>query len=93
MHTFLTGRINQLTCINLFAQIHQSIDITLYPKMTKVSAADISKLRELTGAGMMDCKKALEESNGDTEAAKTGFVKKASPKPLNAKTAKPKKAW
>ena len=37
--------------------------------MTKVSAADISKLRELTGAGMMDCKKALEESNGDTEAA------------------------
>ena len=44
--------------------------------MTKVSAADISKLRELTGAGMMDCKKALEESNGDTEAAQDWLRKK-----------------
>lgn len=33
------------------------------------SAADVKKLRELTGAGMMDCKKALEESDGDVEAA------------------------
>lgn len=31
--------------------------------------ADISKLRHLTGAGMMDCKKALTETNGDIEAA------------------------
>jgi elongation factor Ts len=30
---------------------------------------DISKLREMTGAGMMDCKKALEEANGDFEKA------------------------
>lgn len=44
--------------------------------MTKVSAADIAKLRELTGAGMMDCKKALEESNGDTEAAQDWLRKK-----------------
>jgi len=44
--------------------------------MTKVSAADISKLRELTGAGMMDCKKALEESNGDTSAAQDWLRKK-----------------
>lgn len=44
--------------------------------MTKVSAADISKLRELTGAGMMDCKKALEESNGDTDAAQDWLRKK-----------------
>lgn len=44
--------------------------------MIKVSAADISKLRELTGAGMMDCKKALEESNGDTEAAQDWLRKK-----------------
>lgn len=44
--------------------------------MTKVSASDISKLRELTGAGMMDCKKALEESNGDTEAAQDWLRKK-----------------
>ncbi|MDZ7689674.1 MAG: translation elongation factor Ts [Balneolaceae bacterium] len=30
-----------------------------------ISASDVKKLRDQTGAGMMDCKKALEESNGD----------------------------
>ncbi len=35
-----------------------------------ISAKDISALRQSTGAGMMDCKKALEETNGDVEAAK-----------------------
>ncbi|GGA52322.1 translation elongation factor Ts [Pelagibacterium lentulum] len=34
-----------------------------------ISAADVKKLRELTGVGMMDCKKALTETNGDIEAA------------------------
>lgn len=34
-----------------------------------VSMADISKLRKMTGAGMMDCKKALEETNNDINAA------------------------
>ncbi len=34
-----------------------------------VTVADINKLRQQTGAGMMDCKKALEESNGDFEKA------------------------
>lgn len=34
-----------------------------------ISAADVNKLRLQTGAGMMDCKKALMESNGDFEAA------------------------
>jgi len=34
-----------------------------------ISAADVKKLREATGVGMMDCKKALVESNGDFEAA------------------------
>jgi len=33
------------------------------------TAADIKKLRETTGAGMLDCKKALEESDGDLAAA------------------------
>ncbi|GGB94329.1 elongation factor Ts [Novosphingobium endophyticum] len=33
------------------------------------TAADVKNLRERTGAGMMDCKKALDESNGDIEAA------------------------
>lgn len=34
-----------------------------------VTIADITKLRKLSGAGMMDCKKALEEANNDIEAA------------------------
>ena len=34
-----------------------------------VTMADITKLRKLSGAGMMDCKKALEEANNDIEAA------------------------
>lgn len=35
-----------------------------------ITAADVKNLREATGAGMMDCKKALTEANGDIEAAK-----------------------
>jgi elongation factor Ts len=38
--------------------------------MADISAKDVAALRKLTGAGMMDCKKALEESTGDIEAAK-----------------------
>ena len=34
-----------------------------------ITAAEVNKLRQMTGAGMMDCKKALEEANGDFEAA------------------------
>ncbi|MFN8208884.1 MAG: translation elongation factor Ts [Bacteroidales bacterium] len=37
--------------------------------MIQVSAAEVQKLRKMTGAGMMDCKKALEEANGDYEKA------------------------
>jgi|TARA_B110000037_G_C17040037_1_gene473286 elongation factor Ts len=35
----------------------------------KIAAADVNKLRKQTGAGMMDCKKALVEAEGDFEAA------------------------
>jgi elongation factor Ts len=35
----------------------------------KFTAADVKKLRDTTGAGMMDCKKALEEANGDLQGA------------------------
>jgi elongation factor Ts len=38
-------------------------------KMPEVTAALVKELRERTGAGMMDCKRALGESNGDIEAA------------------------
>ena len=34
-----------------------------------ISASDVKKLREMTGAGMMDCKKALTETDGDFDAA------------------------
>lgn len=37
--------------------------------MTAISASLVKELRERTGAGMMDCKKALEETKGDIEAA------------------------
>jgi elongation factor Ts len=37
--------------------------------MANYTAADVKKLRDLTGAGMMDCKKALEESDGDLDKA------------------------
>lgn len=37
--------------------------------MAEISAADVMKLRKATGAGMMDCKAALQESNGDFDVA------------------------
>jgi len=48
--------------------------------MTAITAKLVSELRERSGAGMMDCKKALVENNGDIEAAveylrKTGLAK------------------
>ena len=47
-----------------------------------VSASDVAKLRSMTGAGMMDCKKALDEAEGDLEKAgeilrKKGIIKAA----------------
>ncbi|MBV9945738.1 MAG: translation elongation factor Ts, partial [Myxococcales bacterium] len=51
--------------------------------MAKVSAGMVKELRERTGAGMSDCKNALEEASGDMEKAvevilKKGIVKAAS---------------
>ncbi|MFC2119963.1 translation elongation factor Ts [Bacteroidota bacterium] len=37
--------------------------------MTQITAADVNNLRKITGAGMMDCKKALQETGGNTEMA------------------------
>ena len=44
--------------------------------MPEISAKDVAALRKATGAGMMDCKKALEESGGDIEQAKTWLREK-----------------
>jgi len=38
--------------------------------MTTIAASLVKELREATGAGMMDCKRALEETGGDLEAAR-----------------------
>jgi elongation factor Ts len=37
--------------------------------MSTISASDVAELRKQTGAGLMDCKKALQEANGDYEGA------------------------
>ena len=52
--------------------------------MAQITAALVKDLRDKTGAGMMDCKKALAETNGDVEAAidwlrKKGLSKAAVP--------------
>ena len=44
--------------------------------MADIKAADVAKLRKQTGAGMMDCKKALIEANGDFDVAITVLRKK-----------------
>ena len=44
--------------------------------MSNISASMVKELREMTGAGLMDCKKALTECNGDIEAAKEHLRKK-----------------
>jgi elongation factor Ts len=51
--------------------------------MSTISATDVNKLRQMTGAGMMDCKKALIESNGDFEAAIDNLRKKGQKISLN----------
>ena len=37
--------------------------------MIKITASDVNNLRKISGAGIMDCKNALVEANGDTETA------------------------
>ena len=53
--------------------------------MAAITAADVNKLRQMTGAGMMDCKKALQETEGDFEKA-VDFLRKQGQK-LAAKRA------
>ena len=45
-------------------------------EMTTISASMVKELRTSTGAGMMDCKQALTEANGDMEAAVDWLRKK-----------------
>jgi len=44
--------------------------------MSNITASDVNKLRKSTGAGIMDCKKALVEANGDFDLAIENLRKK-----------------
>ncbi|EEV19213.1 UBA/TS-N domain protein [Treponema vincentii ATCC 35580] len=44
----------------------------------EIKASDVKALREKTGAGMMECKKALQECNGDAKEAEK-FLKRKRP--------------
>jgi elongation factor Ts len=54
--------------------------------MAEITAAMVARLREMSGAGMMDCKKALIETNGDVEAAMTLLRKKGAATAANKAT-------
>ena len=60
--------------------------------MAKITAAMVKELRESTGAGMMDCKKALTENNGDIEAAIDWLRTKGLPRPPRRPAAPPPRA-
>jgi elongation factor Ts len=55
--------------IILFQHISQKEKLKHIDMSATITAQDINKLRQATGAGMMDCRKALTESNGDFEGA------------------------
>ena len=65
--------VSTLHLLSLFTVYYISI---LTPMEVKISAAEVNKLRQMTGAGMMDCKKALVEANGDFDTAIEGLRKK-----------------
>ncbi|NTW33757.1 MAG: translation elongation factor Ts, partial [Bacteroidetes bacterium] len=52
--------------------------------MANITAAEVNKLRQMTGAGMMDCKKALVESEGDIEKA-IDYLRKKGQKVANSR--------
>lgn len=61
--------------------------------MAEITAAVVKELREKTGAGMMDCKKALSEAAGDVEKA-VDWLRKKDWLPLRKKRAAlPLRVW
>jgi len=52
-----------------------------------ITATLVNELRNLTGAGLMDCKKALTESNGDVQGAIDVLRKKGAKVPARRKSA------
>src|SRR5687767_4117260 len=62
-----TSDIGSGRCFFLLFGSHKSKIVN--HNMSAISAQDVNKLRQMTGAGMMDCKKALTEAEGDFEKA------------------------
>ena len=62
-----TGLLHQLAPASHGWPHHQHEGV--HTDMANFSASDVKKLRDTTGAGMMDCKKALDEAEGDFDAA------------------------
>ena len=58
-----------------------------------ITAAAVKELREMTGAGMMDCKKALTATDGDMDKAVEFLREKAWPPPPRRPAASRLKAW
>ena len=60
--------------------------------MANITAAMVKELRETTGAGMMDCKGALNETGGDIEAA-VDWLRKKARRPPRRPAARQPRAW
>lgn len=61
--------------------------------MANITATMVKELREITGVAMMDCKKALVESNGDMEEAKAYLRKKGQAKALKKSSRETTEGW
>ena len=56
--------------------------------MTQITAADVRTLREKTGLPMMDCKRALQEAEGDQEKA-VDLLRKSAAKTMEKRAGRP----
>ena len=64
------------TFVDILNKTTTFLNFKTIEKMATITAADVNKLRTITGAGMMDCKKALVESDGDFDLAIENLRKK-----------------
>ncbi len=62
-------RISLFGSHSIFPDLRASNFLNYNPMSVTITAQDVKKLRDQTGAGMADCRKALEESGGDFEGA------------------------
>ena len=58
-----------------------------------ITAKDVQTLREMTGVGMMDCKKALTEAEGNMDKALRSSARRVWPPLRKRRAASPPRAW